>query len=205
MPVNCPWLRRRRVARLAHHRLAMARVGWLFVLAMCGLPHAALGQSWAEAYTAGDYARAAALLQPIVMKQQQRMGVDSAPDPAPARHLAVMYERGSGVVRDPILACALARLSDIVRRHVRVSVRNVGEAFAYKASLDESEQFVRAHCESLTDRQQHAAGLSLRASLLAYAMMSWCWGSKHCPSIERVRRCLSRRSRCPSKNSNALA
>ena len=35
----------------------MARVGWLFVLAMCGLPHAALGQSWAEAYTAGDYAQ----------------------------------------------------------------------------------------------------------------------------------------------------
>ncbi len=146
----------------------MAKVGWLFVLAMCGLSNPALGQSWTEAHTAGDYARAAELLQPIVMKQVQTMGADPAPDPAPARHLAVMYARGSGVVRDPVLACALARVSDMVRGGVRVSIRSADEMFAYKAVLDESEQFVRAHCDVLTERQQQAAGFSL--SCLAFGL-----------------------------------
>jgi hypothetical protein len=161
MPVNWPCFGVDGLARLAHHRLAMARVGWLFMLAMCGLPDAALGQSWADAYKAEDYGRAAELLQPIVMKQAQTMGADPAPDPAPASHLAVMYARGSGVLRDPILACALARLSEHVKGFVEVSVQNAAEMLAYKASLDESEQFVRAHCDTLTDRQQMAAAVSM--------------------------------------------
>jgi hypothetical protein len=159
------WPRRRRLgglARLAHRRIAVVRVGLLLVLAMCGLPHTAVGQSWAEAYTARDYARAAELLQPIVIEQVQALGTGPDSDPAPARYLAVLYARGSGVSRDPVLACALARLSDMVRQQVRVpQFKDAQEAFAYKAILDESEQFVRAHCEALTNRQQLAAGRSL--------------------------------------------
>jgi hypothetical protein len=135
---------------------------------MCGLSSPALGQSWTEAHTSGDYAKAAELLQPIVMKQVQTMGADPAPDPAPARHLAVMYARGSGVVLDPILACTLARLSDAVRGAVQVPQQSFDEMVAYKAVLDESEQFVRAHCEALTERQQLAASVSL--SCLAFGL-----------------------------------
>jgi hypothetical protein len=130
----------------------MLKLRFLGILVTCALPHTAAAQPWMDAYKAGDYARAARLLQPIIMKQQQ--GVDTDPaDPGPARHLALVYARGSGVARDPILACALARLSDMVRQNVVVAqFRDAEEAFAYKAILDESEQFVRAHCEALTDR-----------------------------------------------------
>jgi hypothetical protein len=159
MRANCPCFGVEGLARLAHHRIAMARLGWLFALAICGFPNAALGQSWAEAHTAGDYGRAAELLQQIVIEQLQAAGGGLDLDPVPARHLAVLYARGSGVTREPVLACALARLSDMAV-HVRPPEPNQ-HPLAYQAMVDESERFVRANCEALTDRQQLAAGRSL--------------------------------------------
>jgi hypothetical protein len=122
------------------------------------LPAVAAAQPWADAFKAGDYSKAAELLQPIVVEQVQAMGAGADSDPAPARHLTVLYARGSGVSRDPVLACALARLSDMAL-HTRPPEPNQ-HPLAYKATMDESEAFVRANCEALTDRQQLAAGRS---------------------------------------------
>lgn len=106
----------------------------LGILAVCAMPPSAAAQSWADAYKAGDYAKAVALLQQIVIKQhQEAMATD--PDPAPTRHLAALYAHGSGVERDPVVACALAQLSDMALRQVPVRVSNLGEASAYRSTI----------------------------------------------------------------------
>jgi hypothetical protein len=132
---------------------------WLPVGLTILLPAVAAAQPWADAYKAGDYSKAAQLLQPIVVEQVQSMGQDG--DPAPARHLAILFARGSGVDRDPVLACALARLSDMGAQAVPVRLRDAQDYAAYKETLNESSRFVQAHCDALTAREQRSAGQAL--------------------------------------------
>jgi hypothetical protein len=132
---------------------------WLPVGLTIALPAAAAGQPWADAFEAGDYSKAAQLLQPIVVEQVQAMGQDG--NPAPARHLAILYARGSGVDRDPVLACALARFSDIGAQAVPVRLRDVQDYAVYKETLNESARFVHAHCDGLSAREQRGASQAL--------------------------------------------
>jgi hypothetical protein len=135
---------------------------WLVAIVTFGaLPSAVAAQPWADAYKAGEYAKAASLLQPIAVEQVQSMGDGQNSDPAPARHLALLYARGSGVERDAILACTLAQLSDMASRQVPYRGTTAADYTAYQASIDESERFVHAHCGPLTDRQRLAASRSL--------------------------------------------
>lgn len=125
------------------------------------LPAVACAQPWADAYKAGEYAKAVELLQPIVIGQMQSMGTGPDADPAPARHLAVIYARGASVSRDPVLACALARLSDMNAQAAPARLIDVQDYAAYRERLDESARFVATHCASLTNREQGAAGRAL--------------------------------------------
>jgi hypothetical protein len=68
---------------------------------------AGTAQTWADAYRAGQYERAADLLHAMVADPEQAMVSD---DPEPFHHLALLYARGFGVPRDPIAACTLAHM-----------------------------------------------------------------------------------------------
>jgi hypothetical protein len=121
----------------------------LMVLALCTLPHAAMAQAWADAYQSGDYQKAAVLLQPLASDMGSR-------DPAPARHLAMLYAQGLGVARDPIAACSLAQASEAAAH-----MADASDIVAYEASLEESDQFVREHCDYLPEQDRLSATLSM--------------------------------------------
>jgi hypothetical protein len=140
----------------------VAKACLLSLAILCGLPVCASAQAWLEAYQAGEYARAASLLQPIVRAQQQQFpNWGPVPDPEPSRHLASLYARGLGVTRDPLLACALAQFSNRARRNMAVRFANMEEAMAFKALLDESESVARSSCGQLTADEERAALLLL--------------------------------------------
>ena len=127
----------------------MPLVCLLIILALCGLPHTAVAQAWADAYQSGDYQKAATLLQPLASDMGSR-------DPAPARNLALLYAQGLGVARDPIAACGLAQASEAAAH--MAEVRNV---VAYEASLQESDEFVREQCGYLSEQDRLSATLSM--------------------------------------------
>ena len=128
----------------------------VFLVATCVIPCAAAAQPWAEAVKAGDYRMASELLHPIVMEQHQNPGATN--DPAPARVLAGMYAGGLGVDRDPIVACALAQVAEMAASMVPTVVNRLDDLQAYQASEKEREQFVRGHCDALSDYDQQVAG-----------------------------------------------
>jgi len=61
--------------------------------------------TWSAAYTRGDYATAAVLLQRAVFEVPR----GARPDAAALRQLGLLYADGKGVERDPILACGILR------------------------------------------------------------------------------------------------
>jgi hypothetical protein len=128
----------------------------MLVLALCALPRAAAAQPWAEAAKAGDYRTAADLLHPIVFDLHQA----GQGDPVPARYLAGLYAHGRGVSRDPIVACALARLSDISANMNVAGMKDAQDYFAYQARIQESERFVYQHCGGLSEHERKVAGVA---------------------------------------------
>ena len=134
----------------------MSVVRLLAIFALCALPSTAAAQSWAEAYRAGEYQKAAALLHTVVIDQFIRMSFE---DPAPARQLALLYARGLGVPRDRVGACALAMTADMSTQN---PAPKPAESFsAYEARLEESQRFIRDHCDGLTEEERRGAGYSM--------------------------------------------
>jgi hypothetical protein len=120
------------------------------------LAAAVSAQPWAEAYRAGDYNRAAKLLQPMVLDFERV--IDSA-NPSPARHLARLYAQGLGVARDPIAACSLARLADMATQNEAPQFGN--NVAGWNAHIKASEQFVHEHCGRLSHEDLLAASRSV--------------------------------------------
>lgn len=129
----------------------------LVVAAMCAAPTPGLSQSWAEAYKAGDYQRAATLLHPIVAESFARDVY--ADDPEPARHLALLYGRGLGVERDPIAACALAETSASAAQ--LSAPRYAHDVPAYARLLANAERFVEETCGGLPSEERLIASRSI--------------------------------------------
>jgi hypothetical protein len=65
----------------------------------------ASAQPWREAYDAGDYAKATAILHPMIVEAIAETG--ASPNAAATELLADMYAKGLGVAADTIMACAL--------------------------------------------------------------------------------------------------
>jgi len=137
-------------------RAGMPVVRILLIFALCSLPCAAAAQPWADAYRTGDYQKAADLLHPPVIEQGHEL---TFADPAPTRHLAVLYARGLGVARDPIAACSLAQMADMATQ--MAAPQYAQNIFAYEASLQESQRFIREYCEGLTQQDRLAASRSM--------------------------------------------
>lgn len=127
----------------------------LCILCVCALPCAAAAQPWADAYRARDYATAANLLQPVVVEQALQL---TNADPAPARHLAVLYAQGRGVALDTVAACALAQASEMATQFAPL---RYASAAGYDAALKKSERFRREHCDGLADADRTAATLAI--------------------------------------------
>jgi hypothetical protein len=144
------------MARFAHMLKGMFRTSLLIALA-CAVSQAAGAQPWAEAYKAGDYAKAASLLQPIVIDHQQSMGAFF--DPEPSRALALLYAQGRGVPRDEVIACSLAQQYSGVMHMRPVSAVSAEDIQAYIESLAATVRFTRELCNGLTDRQKLAAAI----------------------------------------------
>lgn len=81
----------------------------LAVVVCCGLPIRASAQEWAAAYGAGNYEKAADLLQQMVI--ESTAGEMASAPPEPYRHLALMYADGRGMTKDAIAACTLAQMA----------------------------------------------------------------------------------------------
>lgn len=126
------------------------------ILALALFPHSAVAQPWVDAYGAGDFGRAAHLLQPVVIDQAMDVSLG---DPEPARLLALLYAEGRGVPRDAIAACSLARAAEIATQ--MSAARYARQPADYEAALAESQAFVHRHCESLPERERVAADQSI--------------------------------------------
>lgn len=111
---------------------------------MAIVPCAAAAQPWREAYTRGDYRKAADLMHPIVVDPETVLPAD----PAVAEYLAVMYARGQGVPRDPVLACSLARFAN---KTAEVQSQDYIEATTRTARLADE------HCSQLSDDDRRVA------------------------------------------------
>ena len=121
----------------------------LLVLVGCLLPSPAAAQAWLDAYSAREYARAAALLHEIVTDPDF---VESGRDPLPIRHLALLYANGLGVAPDPIAACALARDAEEATHMAPPTkpLRTRQDNEEYRARLEEATEFAIAHCVTLS-------------------------------------------------------
>jgi hypothetical protein len=129
----------------------------LVVVGLWSLPVSAQAQAWADAYRAADYQRAADLLFPILFENMMPGVYDD--DPAPARHLAVLYARGLGVQRDQIAACALAQTSGAAAQ--MSAPRYAHDIRGYEAMHAESERFVDDVCGVLSDEDRLTASRSI--------------------------------------------
>ena len=134
--------------------MAVLRV--LAILALCAFPSPGWAQPWADAYRKGDYQTAASLLHPIVLEPFLNI---SFTDPAPARHLAVMYARGLGVATDPIAACALAQIAEIATNMVAPQFAH--SFAAYEEVRKEGARLLHDLCDGLGESDRLAAGRSV--------------------------------------------
>jgi hypothetical protein len=125
-------------------------------LVLCTLPSAVAAQPWAEAYKAGDYAKAADLLHPLVI--QGVVQPDSG-DPEPPRHLATMYAQGLGVPQDLIAACSLAQVVSMATSFS--APRYAQNIEAYDAAVKEADSFSNKHCDGLSTWDRMAASISM--------------------------------------------
>ena len=134
------------------------RVGLLLALVVfCVPPAPASGQAWADAYAAGNFEKAADLLHQVL--------IDSAADPLsgvpePYRHLAVMYADGRGVSKDGIAACALAQMAGHATM-MTAPKRYSADIRAYDAAVKDGDEFIRTHCDRLTQDERLTADASL--------------------------------------------
>jgi hypothetical protein len=110
---------------------------------VCAFPTVSSAQTWADAYRAGDYDKAAALLQAAVSRAAGNPAFD---DSDSAEALANMYARGQGVPANPMMACSLARTAGLATQMRIVPGEDVRSG---KARLDASEAFVHRHCDPL--------------------------------------------------------
>ena len=135
----------------------MSVVRVLALVVFCALPASAAAQAWADAYRAGDYDKAALLLQQVVIESVHDL-VTVVPEPY--RQLSLMYAEGRGVPRDAIAACTLARVAGQATM-IAAPKRHSQDLTAYDAAHKESDEFIRTHCESLAADDRLAAERSI--------------------------------------------
>jgi hypothetical protein len=122
----------------------------LFTIACA--PHVA-AQPWRDAYQAGDYRTAAALLHPLVMDQQLFA------DPRATERLASMYAEGLGVAVDAVLACALFDYAAHSERGQPGRIpHDLGSFFEQQSRRAQLEEARASHCSRLGAPQQAEAG-----------------------------------------------
>jgi hypothetical protein len=130
----------------------MLAVRLLVALVFCTIPVTVSAQQWAEAYRAGQYHAASDFLHAIVTDiETQLLSVD----PAPARHLAVLYAQGLGVEKDPVAACALAMISDTAA--YLAGTQGFGDSAHAGGGGSENSSFADEHCRPLSDSDRSAA------------------------------------------------
>ena len=130
----------------------------LAVMLLSVVPAGASAQAWSDPYKAGNYDKAAELLQQTVIESMQDM-LQSTP-PEPYRHLALMYADGRGVSRNEMTACTLAQMAGFAT--MRTAPNRYGADIpAYDAAIKDSEEFTRTHCEPLAEDDRLTAGRSM--------------------------------------------
>jgi hypothetical protein len=134
----------------------MSLVRLLILTVLCGTPHTARAQSWAEAYKAGDYQKAADLLHPLVIRLV--IQPDSG-DPDPPRYLATMYAQGLGVPQDLIAACSLAQVVFMATQFG--APKYAQNTTAYDAAVKEADGFINKHCDGLSSWDRMTASVSI--------------------------------------------
>ncbi len=130
----------------------------LAALFMLLSPAGAAAQSWLDAYNAGDYRTAAALLRPLVIEPPPEQ---MFPDASAAEHLASMYAHGLGVKSDAVLACSLFQIAELAA-HAEGSVAQDVES--YRREGARRAQFItrrEAHCDRLSETERADAGVLL--------------------------------------------
>jgi hypothetical protein len=130
----------------------------LAVVLLCVAPAGASAQAWSDAYNAGNYEKAADLLQQIAIDSIRDMLLSTAPEPY--RQLALMYSEGRGVSKNEITACTLAQMAGGATMMTAPN-RHGADIHAYDAAIKHSEEFARTHCEPLTPDDRLAAGRSM--------------------------------------------
>jgi hypothetical protein len=116
------------------------------------LPCAVSAQTWADALKKGDYHAAAALLQPLVV---EALANPISSDPEPARQLALLYAQGLGVTADAVTACGLAQ---VFGRAVQPgAIQTLDDMKASEVRVKAADEFVHAHCASLSERDRNLA------------------------------------------------
>jgi hypothetical protein len=115
--------------------------------AILTLPSSAFAQEWTNAYTAGDYKKAADLLHPLVIQLAMQPG--GPQEPGPPWHLATMYAEGLGVAKDPIAACAVSQVAQLAMMSPTATYGL--ESPAYDKRVQEATAFLGKYCDHLSE------------------------------------------------------
>jgi hypothetical protein len=114
----------------------------------------AAAQSWFDAYAAGDYRTAAAILHPLVLNLADG---EIFPEAFATERLALMYAQGLGVRADPILACSLFNMAERaaeMQRPIAQDVESVREALARSARFTQRRE---DQCSRLREEERREA------------------------------------------------
>jgi hypothetical protein len=135
------------------------RLGRVFAVVLLSLvPASASAQAWSDAYRAGNYEKAAGLLQQIVVHASEDVLMSTPPEPY--RHLALMYADGRGVSKNEMTACTLAQMAGLATLMTAPN-RYGADIPAYDAAIKHSEEFTRTHCEPLMPDDRLTVGRSM--------------------------------------------
>jgi hypothetical protein len=131
---------------------------FLAVVLLLVMPAGASAQAWSDAYEAGNYEKAADLLQQIVIDSTHDMLLSTPPETY--RQLALMYSEGRGVSKNEISACALGLMARAATS-MSAPKRYGADIRAYDAAIKYSEEFIRTYCDQMTPDDRLTAGRSM--------------------------------------------
>jgi hypothetical protein len=165
-----------------HGHLAMRTLLTTAVLCLTLWSAQASAQSWREAYDAGDYARAAAILQPMIVEPISETG--ATPDASATELLADMYALGQGVGRDPMMACALLTHAERGASAEDVD-SNLASAARYRDNLARLAKRREEQCGRLTHAERIESIRLLGCPTNAFPTHTFQLSATHSVAVDR--------------------
>jgi hypothetical protein len=142
----------------------------------------ASAQPWREAYDGADYAKATAILLPMIVEAIAETG--ATPDAAATELLADMYAQGHGVARDAMMACALLTHAERAA-HAGDAGSDVASAMSHRANAARVSARRKEQCGRLTDAERIESIQLLGCPTNAFPLHRFQLSTTHSIAVDR--------------------